>query len=61
MSNSRYWITDIDTSHYLFQWMPDWFGVVDETKGGIIAYFLTESQAELFIRNLPYTQPGDDS
>jgi len=50
MSNSCFWLTDIDTSHYLFQWMPDWFGVVDERTGGIVAYFNNEASAKLFIQ-----------
>jgi hypothetical protein len=52
MSNSRFWITDIDTSHYLFQWMPDWYGVVDEQSGGIVAYFNNKASADLLIQTL---------
>jgi len=54
MSSSRFWIVDIDTSHYLFQWMPDWYGVVDEQSGGIVAYFNNEASANLFVQALGF-------
>lgn len=57
MSEPRFYIVDIDTSHYLYQWMPDWYGVVDDTKGKfgvgqIIAYFADRQQAESFLDDL---------
>jgi hypothetical protein len=52
MSEQRFYIVDIDTSHYLFQWMPDWYAVVDGTKGGIIAYFADKEQANRFLESL---------
>jgi hypothetical protein len=60
MDKPRYYIVDIDTSHYLFQWMPDWYGVVDDTKGkfgvgAIIAYFADKAQAEFFKDSLAST------
>lgn len=55
MTEARYYIADIDTSHYLFQWMPDWYGVVDSlagSPGGIIAYFSDKKHAEDFVNKI---------
>jgi hypothetical protein len=59
MISARFWIVDIDTSHYLFQWMPDWYGVVDEQSGGIVAYFSNEASADLFIQTLNSAPAAD--
>lgn len=59
METPRYYVTDIDASHYLFQWMPDWYGVVDEDRGGIVAYFLSEEDAVSFISTLAPAQAGE--
>jgi hypothetical protein len=59
---SRFYIVDIDTSHYLFQWMPDWYGVVDGEKGvsgvgAIVAYFGDRDHAESFLQALIAANP----
>ena len=59
MNTPRYFITDIDTSHYLYQWMPDWFGVADEKRGGIVAYFSKEEEAITFVSTLVSAQAGE--
>jgi hypothetical protein len=52
--SARFYIVDIDISHHLFQWMPDWYGVVDEQSGEIVAYFSDEASANLFIQTLNF-------
>lgn len=34
--------------------MPDWYGVVDEQSGEIVAYFSDEASANLFIQTLNF-------
>ena len=41
----RYWSTSVDNISEL----DGWFGVVDELKGGIIAYFPTEEASDDYI------------
>jgi len=58
----RFYIVYIDTSHYLFQWMPDWYGVVDGDKGvfgvgAIVAYFEDKDHAKSFLQTLIAADP----
>lgn len=50
---TNYWVCDIE--HHFPSHNPDltnWFGVVDEQRGGIFAYFLSEEDALNFISTL---------
>lgn len=42
-----YWVCDASDADYAD--VSNWFGVVDELSGGIIAYFPTEEMAMNFI------------
>ena len=43
---TNYWVCE---GPHLYTDVKNWFGVVSEEKGGIIAYFQTEEQALSFI------------
>lgn len=54
MEEPRFYVTDIDSSHPAHMIFPDWYGVVDEMEGGIIAVFKQEYHANLFVLRLAF-------
>lgn len=50
--NHDYWICDATTGGDV----KNWFGVVDERAGGIIAYFSNEEDATKFINAMMVTE-----
>lgn len=51
---SEYWISDPPNSGAI----NDWYAVVSEREGGIVAYFLREEDALAFIETLTPAQAG---
>lgn len=43
--DQRFYIVDIDKSHPAYSEFPDWFGLVDENMGGIVALYQDEKRA----------------
>jgi hypothetical protein len=56
----RFYIVDIDESHPAYQQFPDWYGVVDDEQGGIVAVFKSENIAKQMIQAQEQTAAVDD-
>jgi hypothetical protein len=55
----RYYIVDIDKSHPAHSHFPDWYGLVDEEQGEVIALFQFNSQAVQTLQALSeFQQPS---
>ena len=59
MTEPRFYIVDIDLSHPAYDYFPDWFGLVDDKAGGIIAVCQTEADAYNLLTNKSQQESGN--